>query len=239
MRWKGMAVGVFATFILCYPMLFYVHKYAVPWTGMDDFTSYHQMVLRPFTFDDIPAPFSMRRLTPLIAHLVMEMGLIYPNEIWFEHFLIHQGRSYSKDVFWALLFTNFLGVALAGGVVYSAAARFDSIPDYATDRPSERVLSGYGLLALSLFLLAGNTIFYVIAPLVDGWTCLFAVLIVILARRTDRFSYLALPLILLSVFQRELLIVMAGAFAFAELALPRVFGLRLCPHRLRFLIAIW
>lgn len=205
--------GALLTALLAYPMLFYAHKYAVPWSGLTDFRSYHAMVLSPLDFDVVRAPFAMRQIPVLIARLILDLGLIYPNEIWFDHFTVYQGITYRKDVFFALMFGSFLGMVGTGGLLYMAASRLDE--------ERARLLSPYGLLAVGLLLLAGTTLFYTLAPLTEGWTWFLLMGIFVLSRRDDRWRWLALPLTMLAIFQRELLPLVVAILAAAELAACR------------------
>lgn len=202
-------IGALLTALLAYPMLFYAHKYAVPWTGMNDFRSYHAMVLNPLDFQAARAPFAMRQIPTLIARAILELGLIYPNEIWFELHATHGGVTYSKDVFFALMFGSFLGMVGTGGLLYMAAARLDG--------ERARLLSPYGLLAVGLLLLAGTTLFYTLAPLTEGWSWFLLMEIVVLSRRDDRWRWVALPLLMLAIFERELLPLVVAILAVAEL----------------------
>lgn len=220
-------IGALLTALLAYPMLFYAHKYAVPWSGLTDFRSYHAMVLQPLDFQVARAPFAMRQVPTLIARLILDLGLIYPNEIWFDHFTVYQGVTYRKDVFFALMFGSFLGMVGTGGLLYMAASRLDA--------GQARLLSPYGLLAVALLLLAGTTLFYTVAPLTEGWSWFLLTEIFILSRRDDRWRWLALPLLMLAIFERELLPLVIAILATAEL-LAR--GREAGSDRRRYLLAL-
>lgn len=219
--------GALLTALLAYPMLFYAHKYAVPWTGMNDFRSYHAMVLNPLDFEAVRAPFAMRQVSTLVARLILDLGLVYPNEIWFDQHAAHGGVTYSKDVFFALMFGSFLGLVGTGGLLYTAASRLDA--------GRARLLSPYGLLAVGLLPLAGTTLFYTLAPLTEGWTWFLLMGIFALSRRDDRWRWLALPLLMLAIFQRELLPLVVAILAAAELLAG---GSEAGADRRRYLLAL-
>lgn len=192
---RRLMTGFILAVLLAYPLLFFAHKYTVPWTGMSDFRSYHAMTLAPLEFDAVRAPFAMRQLTPLIARGLMEIGVSFNKEIWFQQYSVWQGKTYSDQVFFALLLANAIGAVLAGAVVYAAAAA----------RPLRLPVDPFGLCALALLLLSGGTMFYVLAPLTEGWTWFLAAAIGVLWRRSDRWAWAAPPLLLVCVFQREML----------------------------------
>lgn len=231
---KHILIGIILTAILSYTTLIHNYKYTIPWTGLNDFRHYHDMVLAPLSFEDVPAPFSMRRLTPIIARGILETGLIPPLDIWFAQHATFSGQTYSQDVLWALMLANWLGLLATGALVYAAIAhQADKVP-----RAASNPVDGPAVLAVALLLLCGNTTFYIIAPLVEGWTLFLVTAIFLLLHRDDALGWLAIPLVFIGMLQRELVVVATGAYALAEIVVPPVFGRPLAPARRRFLLAV-
>jgi hypothetical protein len=223
--WLGLT-GWAVTALLAYPQLFYVHKYGIPWSGQNDFRSYHAMVLDPWRFDIAPVVFTLRQFTTLVAHGLLSLGVRFPVEIWFDHFLEFNGAVYRRDVFFSLLLTNFLGVCTAGGVIYAMAAQ--------GDRWRRGVISPIGLATIMLLLLSGNTLFYALGPLTEGWSWAFAPLLLLLAEQRRLQAYLGLVLLLaVSIFQREMLLLVVAGWAVARIGWPYVLGQRLSRGEVR------
>ncbi|PWC88107.1 hypothetical protein TSH100_08510 [Azospirillum sp. TSH100] len=227
--------GLGLTVILGYPLLFYAHKFQVPWLGGgDDFRSYHVMVLNPLDFGAVRAPFAMRQLTAVIAHLILKAGFLFSNDIAFDHFTVFEGISYRADVFFSLILANFLGLASAGGFVYATVAQTAATQG----RPASWAPAGVslpGLSAVCLLLLAGPLMFHVVAPLTEGWSWFLVAAGVYFYRADGRSAYAALLIPPAAVFQRELVLPIFATLAGAELLLRRR---DLAPPRRRFLAAL-
>lgn len=216
-RLKILVAGFVFSLILCYPQFFYVHKYEIPWSGHNDFSSYHAMVLSPFHFDVAPIVFSMRQFTTVIASFIMKTGIDFPVEIWFENFSNYGGVLFQRKVFFALLLTNFLGLCVAGSIMYMMAAR--------SDIWKRGVVSPVGLVALMLLLLSGNCIYYALSPLTGAWSWVFAPLLFLLSRPRHWLAYICLALLLvLTVFQREVLLLVVAGWAVAQIGWPMLLG---------------
>ncbi|MQP66250.1 hypothetical protein GE253_12960 [Niveispirillum sp. SYP-B3756] len=214
---KSLVVGFIFSLILCYPQFFYVHKYEIPWSGHNDFSSYHAMVLHPFQFDIVPIAFSMRQFTIVIANLIMKTGINFPVQIWFENFSNHGGVFFQREVLFSLLLTNFIGVCIAGAVTYMMAAR--------SDVWRRGVISPVGLFALMLLLLSGNCIYYALSPLTGAWSWVFAPLLFLLSRTRHWLAYICLAfLLVLTVFQREALLLVVAGWAVAQIGWPMLLG---------------
>ncbi len=110
----AVAIGFVLTVLFSYQLLWYAHKYSIPWSGLADFAHYHDMTLRPLDFDATRYPFNFRMLTPLIASLLLKVHAIYDNVTWFDSQSVYKGVQYDKSVFFALLLTNYLAVAGTG-----------------------------------------------------------------------------------------------------------------------------
>jgi hypothetical protein len=223
---RHLVLGLVLSVVLAYPLLSFAQKYTIPWTGMNDFSSYHDMVLSPLRFDAVRAPFAMRQLTAVVARGVLELGIGSDRSIWFQQHATMWQRSYSVDVFLALLVANFAGAVLAGAVVYAAAARHDR-------QPPSLPVSSWGLGAVALLFLSGGTLFYVIAPLTEGWTWALAAIMGVLWKRRDGWAWAVVPLLFVCIFQREMLPLAFLIMAAAELAGGGPDG-----RRRRFLVAL-
>ncbi len=202
----AVAIGFVLTVLFSYQLLWYAHKYSIPWSGLADFAHYHDMTLRPLDFDATRYPFNFRMLTPLIASLLLKVHAIYDNVTWFDSQSVYKGVQYDKSVFFALLLTNYLAVAGTGALLYAHAAIREG-----------RRLSLYGLLSIAALLLTFNTLVTTISPTDEGWSWFLLLAIFLLMRQEGRIRYLALPLIELSIFQRELLAPIVFLFAASEL----------------------
>ncbi len=216
-RVKNLISGFVFSLILFYPHFFYVHKYEIPWGGHDDFRSYHAMVLSPFHFDIAPIVFTMRQFTTVIASFIMKTGINFPVQIWFDNFSNHKGVFFQREVLFSLLLTNFLGICVAGAIMYMMAAR--------SDIWKRGVVSPVGLAALMLLLLSGNCIYYALSPLTGAWSWVFAPLLFLLSRKRHWLAYICLALLLvLTVFQRELLLLVVAGWAVAQIGWPMLLG---------------
>ena len=223
-----LVLGWGLTAFLAYPMLFYAHKYAVPWiSSMIDFRSYHTMVLHPLDFGIVRAPFAMRQMTAVVASGILKLGLVYPNQVSFDSVLTFRNVTYRPDVFFALILANFLGVVSAGAFVYASVARKIASPGQALSLPA--------CLAVCLLLLSGSTLFHAVAPMMEGWSWFLAAFGFHYYRRSDGLAYLALAVLPLAVFQRELLPLVFAGLPAAELLSRRR---TLDPRRRRFLVTL-
>lgn len=235
---RRVLTGLGLTVILGYPLLFYAHKFQVPWLGGgNDFRSYHVMVLDPLDFGAVRAPFAMRQLTAVIAHVILKSGFVFSNDIAFDHFSVFEGLSYRADVFFSLLLANFLGLVAAGGFVYASVARACVARDCA-GRTDGRALDGVslaGVSAVGLMLLSGPLMFHVIAPLTEGWSWFLVAAGVYFYRADGRSAYAALLVLPVAVFQRELVPPIFATLAGAELLSRRR---DLAAPRRRFLISL-
>lgn len=219
--------GTILTALLSYPLLFFVHKYLIPWSGDTDFASYHDMVAHPFAFGIVPAPFAMRQVTTALARILLDLDIVHRNDIWFDHFTTFRRKTFSKDIFFVMLLINEIGLVTTGGLLYWAIVRGD-------DRP--RLISVYGVAGIAGLVLCGTSIFYVIAPLTDGVSWALVIGCWILYRQDGRIGWLLPPLILLSVFQRELLALIFLIIALTEAAAER--GRLTAPRRRRIAATI-
>jgi hypothetical protein len=231
---RRLLTGLGLSVLLSYPMLFYAHKYMVPWIGGGtDFRSYHTMVLDPLNFGAVRAPFAMRQLTALVAHGILKIGLIFPNNVAFDHFTSFEGKIYDPDVFFALILANVIGVMLAGAFVYATVAR--DLPHW-SEASTVTGLSIPGLLAVCLMLLSGPLLFHVFAPLTEGWSWFLMAAGFYFYREHGRLAYAALLVLPAAVFQRELLPLVFVGLAGTELLSRRS---ELDTRRRQFLLTIF
>lgn len=201
-----LAIGFAITLLFSYQFFWYAYKYDVPWAGQNDFQHYYPLVLEPFRYHAETLVFSFRIFTPLIAHLLLKLHVFYDNAAQFDAVALYRGQLFAKPAFFAMLFANWLGIVATGALLYARMATREG-----------RNLSLYGIIAVAAMLLAFSMLATTIAPLAEGWSWFLILLILLLMQQTGRAALLALPLILLSIFQRELLPLFAGVFAAAEL----------------------
>lgn len=183
-------------FVLTYGILYYSYK----WYGhASDFYYYYEMYKSPLYGDTI-APFHYRRLTPLLVHLVSQLGIYYPLDITFSDPEVRQ------RLWFAAILVNY------GGIVLSAVMAA-KITDLLIEREG---ITGAGRL-VPVF--AGTLIFFsflmlqkTLTPMNDGLTWFFtaALFYAVLSERPALFGVLTV----VGVAHREMIPVLGAAFVF-------------------------
>ncbi len=185
---------LFLLFLTSYGMLYFSYKYYTPWGGGSDFTSYYPMYLKPLDFSVADVPFVFRQLSACLTHLVYQMGIYYPNHIFFED------SRFDQRIFFAAIFSNYLcliATSWLAGIAVNILSRTNSLI--------------YPLIAGFFCFLSFFTQVTVLTGLTEGlsWLMLTAGFIFYLQRRLLLLSVI----LLLAVFQRETIIIVFGVIA--------------------------
>ncbi|MBL6726872.1 MAG: hypothetical protein ISP77_03410 [Methylophilaceae bacterium] len=119
MRLSKYLLILISYFVLSAGTFYAGSKFHVPWYGGNDFNQYYQMTVNPYDNDAI-SPFAYRVLTPTIAHYIYRSGFFYESSKtpYKDNHLIHQGVVYEPSVLSALIFTNYIFLALAAFCIY-------------------------------------------------------------------------------------------------------------------------
>ena len=110
-----------ALFVLSAGVYYSGTKFHIPWYGANDFSQYYQMTLNPFD-NDVGSPFAYRMFVPVIAHFIYESGLFYESSLtpYKDYYLSHRGIDYEPSILSAIIFTNYIFLALAAFFTYKS-----------------------------------------------------------------------------------------------------------------------
>lgn len=171
-------------------------KFHVPWYGALDFTNYYEMTVNPYDNDAI-SPHAYRVLTTTIAHYIYRSGFFYESSLtpYKDNYLIYQDIVYDPSVLSALIFTNYIFLALAAFCIYLSV----TLKIAQTDIKGR--LIAIGLPALLFLSLSTNVHGY--AGLTEGATMFGVSLLCYLALANRLIPYLIICV--LSITQRELI----------------------------------
>lgn len=200
---KHSLVGLFASFIFSYHAFCYVYRYEVPWTGHNDFARYHDMVLAPWNFSATFAPFVFRQLTTLIASLVYQSGIYLNHPSWFQVHNMVGDRAFDHRVYFSLLFVNYISMLVIGSILYCREAIRDGVP-----------ISPFGLLSIFFIFFNWGGLFFAMAPMTEGLTWLMVLVFCLGYQRKS--LWVVAPVLLLSIFQREMIPFIGLAFAVVD-----------------------
>ena len=187
-----------------YGMLYFADRWYAPTDGSDaDFTQeYYPMYQKPLNFAAADAPFIYRQVSAVLTNLVHASEIYYsPSKT---NAMSRVNPGIDQRIFFAALLTNFLGLVLAATLV---------------GRVVERETGGFvfpllgGLLCV-MSLLSQSV---VLTGMTEGVTWLFFAGLYALYMRSDRAVFAAV--LLLSIFQREMISVAFGLIAAFSLLL--------------------
>jgi hypothetical protein len=201
------AVGKFATRLGLYLLLssglfYFTYKFYQPTGGGNDYFRYYPMYLRPLDLHASAQPWVYRQVSAVITNLIYRFGPYYHPQIAFSQ------AGYDQRVFFAALLTNYLALAACAAVAALAVERLrpgcgPAVPLFA------------GALCLLSFFAQANGM----GPITDGvaWLLVAVGFVGYLNR-----SLVTLALVLLlAVVERELIPLMIGAIAAADLVISR------------------
>ena len=203
-----------------YGLLYFSYKFLIPWSGTNDFQHYYWMYRQPLNFHVAPSPFVLRQLSAVLTWVVWKAHIFYPNDIWFVD------PRYDQHVFFAALFTNWIGLVGAALVAGIIAEEMLGVRSFFA-----------GILAGYVCLLSFHTQFVVISGITEGVSWLLLALGFLAYLR--RIEWAVALVLALAILQREALIVAIAAIAILDLLrsradraprTPRAFQLRLCAY---------
>jgi hypothetical protein len=202
-RWQSFAARLVLLFAASYGLLYFSYKFGMPWSGTGDYSRYYNMYVSPLNLHATQSPFVLRQVSGVLTYLVWKAHIYYPNQIWF------QAPGFDQHIFFAALFTNWVFLVLA-------AATAGVIAEEIAGRPNGMVAVVAGFLCLLSF----HTQYVVITGVTEGpsWFLLTVGFLAYLRKMR-----LALALILmLTIFQRETLLIVFGCIAAFDLIRQRV-----------------
>ena len=181
-----------------YGILYFSYKYYLPWPGHNDFDQYHPMYLHPLDFTQAEAPFIYRQFSAVITNVVYRTGIFYPNEIQFST------PAYEQRVFFSVLLSNYVALLLTAIVVGNMIIHITK-----SDSIFPPLIGG--LLCFTAFFTQKG----VITEMTEGWSW-FLVTIGFYAY-LRRNLWLILPVLFVSIFQRETIPIVFGVLAALDL----------------------
>ena len=188
MKYRQYVVPLFLYALMSYPIFYYSYKFGSPATsGQRDFYDYYPLysemnILEP------EAPYNMRVVSPSLVYLLNRSGLSYPIEINF------QDPEIDQDVYLSTIIVHFVAAVLTAFLIFLALLYLSK----------DWLLS---ILGGGLYLVQYGTVFWGSGGITDGFSAaLFALFTFFFLRK----SYWSIPVLLLAIFQRELIILGAG-----------------------------
>jgi hypothetical protein len=186
--------------IASYGLLYFSYHFETPFLGTNDYLVYYRIYQFPLNLHVAPAPTVCRQISAIATYLVLKSGLYYPNNIQF------QDARYDQHVFFAALFTNWVFLLLTAWLAGLIAEH-----ELGERNHLAALIAGF------LCFLAFETQVSVITGLTEGpsWFLLAAGFLAYLRRA--RFPLFMV--LILSIFQRETIIVALGLIAVFDLLL--------------------
>lgn len=191
--------------LLSFGFLYSNYKSYVPWeSGGIDYAKYYHMVEHPLDFEAAGAPFVYRQFGTLVAWVPWRLGLHFPLEIALDDHLEFRGERYPDTrIFFALLLSNYLFLVLVavavGYLLRVVTGREDPVAE---------------LLAGLMVFFSFSTLPHVLTGITDGatWFLATAAFLAYFARRL----VLVVGILMLSIWQREVLPLVVGTVAAAD-----------------------
>ena len=202
-RWRVHILRLCVLGLASYGLLYFAYKFNRPWPGSNDYyDNYYFMYLSPLDLNASPAPYVLRQLSAIATHLVLITHLYVPDH----EAIAVPGRD--PHVLFAAMLTNWICLLLAAWLAGLIA--------------EEELGQRNAVVALAagfLCLLAFQTPFFVISGLTEGvsWFLLGAGFLAYLRRSN---GWLLLVLIL-SIVQRESILIVLGVIAACDLMIER------------------
>lgn len=186
--------------LLSYPLFYYSYKFSLPDMGGADYFHYLHLY-ENWDVQHTEAPFNMRLIGSYATYLVHTSGLNYNTETVFAQ--VHP--ELSQQVYFSALLVNYLCVVATAFILFRTLRRM----------ALGLVLSMAGAL---LFLLGFGTIFFLLKPANDA--CGVLLLAIAFGYYTRR-SYWILPVLALTILQREYVAIVFGVIALVEFYFSR------------------
>lgn len=211
-RLRSHVLRLLVLFVSSYGLLYFSYKFARPWPGMNDYyNNYYFMYLSPLNLHVAPAPFVCRQISAVLTNLALRSHIYVHNRIALP-------GQYDPHVLFAAMLTNWMFLVLAAWLA-------GLIAEEELGERNAVVALGAGCLCL----LAFQTQLFVIGGGTEGvsWFFLAAGFLAYVRRA----RVLLLLVLVLSVFQRETVIIALGAIAALDLILTgkdKRFRLQVC-----------
>ena len=202
-RWRVHLYRLCILVVASYGLLYFTYRFAKPWPGSNDYyANYYFMYLSPLNTDAASAPYNLRQISAVITHLVLATHLFPANRPT----AIVPGRD--PRVLFAAMVTNWVFLILAAWIA-------GLIAEQELNEPNALV----ALVAGFLCLLAFQTPFFVFSGLTEGmnWFLLAAGFLAYMRRA----RHWLLLILILSIVQRESILIIVGVIAACDLGLSR------------------
>jgi hypothetical protein len=187
-------------------------KFHVPWYGGNDFKQYYQMTLNPLN-NNSQSPWAFRLIVPMLAHLILKSGMFYESGItpYKDHYLNHMGIDYEPSILSAIIFTNYIFLALAAFFIYKSTKLIFDQAEY-----TDKVMP---VMMPSLLFLSFSTTVHGYAGLTEGGSLFFISFLCFLALKNNLILFIFTCF--LSIFNRELIPLIMLIYVFFSSAQKR------------------
>ena len=191
----------FLVFILVsYGLLYFSYKYFSPNYGQSDFFHYYKMVLHPLDFTVTESPFIYRQFSTVITSLIVKSGIYYNTEISY----VQEGIK--QNVFFAFIFSNYIALLFTALIVSRIV-----------DLKIGKITFLAPILGGLLCYLSFGTSTFVLTGLVEGWSWFLIALAFYAFTREN--IYLFLIVLLIAIFQKEVVSIIFGVMSAVYLIL--------------------
>ena len=186
-------IGIF--FLLAYPSYYHEYKYGDPAiSGQADYYEYYKMY-KDLDFEAVAPPTNMRVISALVVHAIYKSGIYYPVEICFSD------PNYDQQVYFSAVMHNFLAGIITCFLIFLLVFKYSG--NYLLS-----ILMGAG------YLLDYSTVIWGSGGAVDGFSVMvFTIGLFFLLKK----SYWIIPLIVLTIFQRDVVLIAFGVFTFVSI----------------------
>lgn len=182
-------------FLISFPCGYYTYKYGSPDIGgQNDFYSLYPLY-RDFDISSVETPFNTRLLSSFFIFIVSKTGIFYDVPISYQH------QGIEQNVFFSAILINYLAAVFTCFLIFLTVWKYckNSFLSFAVG---------------SLYFFEFGTVFWGLTGLADSFSAmLFAGIFLFYLDR----SYWAIPLLGLSVFQREIIFFIMGPIALIDL----------------------
>lgn len=185
-----------ALVLITYPMFYFSYKFSDPALGMQDYFDYYNLY-KDWDFKGTNSPFNTRIISSYIVHLLYSLGVGYETEI--------TNAFGEKNVYFSAILTSYLSVLVTS--VYTFKIIWDKF---------KRL--DLSIAAVFLFLFSFGTIFWSMGAGNDGFGIMLIAMGYYYYRKK---SFWIVPLLVVSLFQREFVFVVFGALAFLDFIMDK------------------
>lgn len=181
-------------FLFGYPIFYFVYKFGdVRINGLDDYYSYYQLY-KNFAVFEIDQAYLPRLISSFFVFAINKLGFFYDVPI------AQQLEGYDQSVYFNAILVNFIG-AIGTGLVLQKLT-FEKTKNFLLSHfPGLMYFLSYGLITWGAY------------ALVDGFAVFMFVLAFYFYQKKSPWVYLIL---VVSIFQRDLILVSMGALAFFD-----------------------